>query len=280
MRYILTILLVAAVLVAAVSCKSKKKPAAEAQTAPKCLVLYYSQTGTTKAVAEEIAKLTGADIEQMDVTEPYDGSYDQTIERCQKERAEGSVPEAKPLNVKVEDYDIVFLGYPIWFGTCARPILGLLAAQDFAGKKVVPFCTFGSGGLESSIADLKAALPKAEIADGYGVRVARLASAPKEIDRFLKENGYVEGEVEPLPEYSETVAVTEEDVAIFDAACGGYQFPLGTPVSVAKRDLPESVDYKYSVTGKGMNGEEMAFTIYVTVGKEQGAAPEFTRVVR
>ena len=218
-------------------------------SAQRMLVLYYSETGTTKTVAQELQKQTGADMESI-------------------------------LKKKVADYDIVFLGYPIWFGTYANPIVSLLKEQDFAGKKIVPFCTFGSGGLNTSSDALRKALPKAQVLEGYGVRTARVAAASKELDRFLKENGYKKGRVAKLPDYSAQQPVTDQEKAIFDAACSSYQFPLGTPQTVGKRTTPDGTDYKYTVKGRGMNGEESTSVIFVTVGKAADAKPEFTQVVR
>jgi flavodoxin len=250
-------------------------------SAQKMLVLYYSETGTTKAVAQELQKQTGADIEAIEAAEPYSGKFQETMQRGQREMQNGQWPALKPLTKKIADYDIVFLGYPIWFGTYANPIASLVKAQDFAGKKLVPFCTFGSGGLNTSSDALKKALPKAQVLEGYGVRTARVASAAKELDRFLKENGYKKGQVQKLPEYSAQQPVTEAEKAIFDAACSSYQFPLGTPSTVGKRQTPDGTDYKYTVKSSGMGGAgESTSIIYVTVGKEADAKPEFTQVVR
>jgi len=244
------------------------------------LVLYYSETGTTKTVALELQKQTGADIEAIEAVEPYTGNFQETIERSGRERQSGETPAIKPLQKNIADYDIIFLGYPIWFGTYAMPIATLVKENDFEGKTIVPFCTFGSGGLNTSTAALKEALPKATIVKGYGVRTARVAAAEKELDRFLKENGYKEGTVEPLPDYSAQQPVTDEERAIFDAACSNYQFPLGTPQTVGKRETPDGTDYQFTVTGRGMNGEETTSTIYVTVANTPEAQPEFTEVVR
>ena len=249
-------------------------------SAQKMLVLYFSETGSTKAVALELQKQTGADIEAIEAVEPYSGDFQKTMQRGQREM-QGQLPALKPLAKRVADYDIVFLGYPIWFGTYATPIAALIKTQDFAGKKLVPFCTFGSGGLNTSSDALKKALPKAQVQTGYGVRTARVASAAKELDRFLKENGYKKGQVQKLPEYSAQQPVTEAEKAIFDAACSSYQFPLGTPSTVGKRQTPDGTDYKYTVKSSGMGGAgESTSIIYVTVGKEAGAKPEFTQVVR
>ncbi len=244
------------------------------------LVLYYSENGTTKAVAEELQKQLGADIEAIEAVEPYSGDFQATIERCNKERESGQTPALKALQSNIADYDTIYLGYPVWFGTYAMPIATLVKEQDFEGKTIIPFCSFGSGGLNSSTADLEKALPKAKILKGYGVRTARVASAAKELSRFLIENGYKEGSVEAWPDYSAQQPVTEEEKAIFDAACSDYQFPLGTPETVGKRETSESTDYQFTVKGKGMNGEETTSTIFVTVAKEEGAKPEFTEVVR
>lgn len=263
---------------ALLACTSQKKT--EENAGPKVLVLYYSQTGATQTVAEEIQKQLGADIEAIEVTEPYDGDFNQTIERCQKEMAEGVTPELKPLKSNIEDYDIIFLGYPVWFGTYAQPIASLVKTLSFEGKKVVPFCTFGSGGLNSSSEALKAALPKAEILDGYGVRNARIAAVADEVTRFLIEREYKEGEIEALPAFMEQHPVSEEEVEIFDAACGDYPYHIGTPVTVAARTTSTSTDYLYTVSSKNAEGAETTGSVCVTISNEEGAKPEFIWVER
>ena len=245
---------------------------------PKVLVLYYSQTGTTKAVAEEIQAQTGADICFFDVDQPYTGNFDETIQRCLSERELGVTPNLAAPESDVAKYDVIFLGYPVWFGTYAPPVKALLEKADLAGKTIVPFCTFGSGGLQSSSADLAAALPFSEIKSGYGVRAARLYAIKDEICRFLVENGWKEGSVEPLPEYSEEEAVTSEEAAIFDAACSGYQFPLGTPVTCGYRKVPGGMDYIFTAESTGPEGVASQSKIYVIA--RDGREPEFTQVVR
>lgn len=248
--------------------------------AQKSLVLYYSETGSTKTVAEELQKQLNADIESIEAVEPYSGNFQETIQRGQREMQNGEWPALKPLQKKIADYDIIFLGYPIWFGTYANPIASLVKSNDFAGKTIVPFCTFGSGGLNTSTEALKKALPNATVKEGYGVRSARVTAAAKELDRFLKENGYKEGKIEKLPDYSTQQPLTAHERQVFETACSSYQFPLGTPVSVGKRKTPDSMDYKYTVTSRGMDGKEATSIIYVTVPDEDRNKPEFTQVVR
>ena len=248
------------------------------EKAQKVLILYYSQTGVTKTVATELQAQTGADICSFDVVQPYDGTFDETIQRCLGEQQRGFVPPLAPLGCDLSQYDVVFLGYPIWFGTYATPVKALLETEDFAGKTVVPFSTFGSGGLQPSVADLREALPAALVKNGYGVREARLYAIQDELNRFLIENGWKAGEIKPLPDYSEETPVTEDEAAVFHAACDSYQFPLGVPVTCGSRQTDSSTDYVFTARNVNEDGTASVSKIYVTV--ISGRSPEFTQVVR
>ena len=263
---------------------SNDQSAAEQQ--PKALILYYSQEGSTKHVAETLHDMLEleTDIEAIELEVPYSGSYDETIERCKKEMESGEVPAVKPIKADLSKYDVIFLGYPIWFGTYARPIAGLVKNESFKGKKVITFCTFGSGGLQASTADLKKALPDAEVVEGYGVRAVRLKTLYIELERFLCEQGF-HGSIKPLPEFPEQHPVTDEEKSIFDQACGDYKFPLGTPVTAAKREVILGTEYLYNVDSKDADGNPAKSQIYVIVPVDKGIddkelKPEFTQVIR
>ena len=274
------ILALAATLLAAVACGPKKD-------APKVLVLYYSQTGNTKVVAEEIATRLGTDIEAIEAAVPYDGTYQETISRCLQEREAGTRPECQPIEADIADYDILFLGYPIWFGTYAPPVAALLDSISLKGKMVVPFCTFGSGGLDSSVRDLEAKHPEATLLPGYGVRAARMAAVPAEIDQFLKEHGFLEGEFVKLADFPEQEPVTEEEAAIFQEAVKDYPMLGGIQASTcASRKIPNGTEYLFIALPQPREGAPAdpkmppmrEMKIYVTA--LQGEAPVFTQVVR
>ena len=286
MKNLNLLLVLATMTLAAVSCGPRKETSKEEvqkEEAPKMLVLYYSQTSNTKVVAMEIATRVGADLDEIVAVQPYDGDFQATIERGKKELDEGIFPEIQSLKADVAKYDVIFIGYPIWFGTYAPPIATFLNQVDLGGKKIVPFCTFGSGGLESSVKDLAEAEPKAEILSGYGVRAARLEAMPKEIDYFLKANGFIEGEYVKLEEFPEQHPVSEEEAAIFDAAVDGYPMLHAQAKSMSSRNIPDGVEYLFTAVDlpRGDNpnmppaGEMM---VYVTlVGDE---TPVFTKVIR
>ena len=263
---------IAVAMVAFVSCKPK-------QEAPKVLVLYFSQTSNTKGVAQEIATRLNADIEEIVPVEPYDGDFDATIERCMKERT----PEIKPLTSDLAKYDVIFIGYPVWFGTFAPPVAVFLSNVDLSGKKLVPFCTFGSGGLESSMKDLAEKQPNAEILPGYGVRAARMDVVPMEVERFLIAGGFIEGEYTEPEAFPEQHPVNNDEAAIFDAAVDGYPMLNAKAIAVASRTIPEGTEYLF--TAKDQPREDNAkmppageLKVYVLV--QEGKAPVFTKVVR
>lgn len=278
------ILVLATMALAAVSCGPRQEtPKEEAKKEPKMLVIYYSQSSNTKIVAQEMATRLNADLAEIVPVVPYDGDFQATVERGKKELDQKSYPEIQPLTVDVANYDVVFLGYPIWFGTYAPPIFTWLDQVDLSGKKVVPFCTFGSGGLESSVMDLAKAEPKAEILPGYGVRAARLEAVPQEVDQFLKASGFVEGEYVKLEEFPEQHPVSEEESAIFDAAVDGYPMIQAKATAVASRSIPEGTEYLF--TAVDLPREEKAdmppaneIKVYVSVIGEE--TPVFTKVIR
>ena len=275
-RPVMGLVLALCVISTLVSCHGSQK-AAEGGS----LVLYYSQNGTTARVAHILADRLGADTLAFDVTPSYGHDYQTTINRCLSEMPDSVWAELLPLHVDVASYDTIWLGYPVWFGTYARPVGSLLRSVKFAGKVVIPFCTFGSGGLESSVADLRRALPDAEVHDGYGIRAARIDAAGTEVVRFLIDNGYIEGERQILPEYTEQQDMTDSDSVIFQQACGSYPMPLGTPVSVGRRVLEDRVELLYrSVMQSRDNQDPDTALVYVSVPMASDAAPEFTRVVR
>ena len=260
------ILLFTALLAMALSCTKDK--------APKTLVLYYSETNNTRTVAEAIQQKLGADIEEILPIVPYTGDFQATIERGRKEMEENNFPELQPLKSDIASYDIIFLGFPIWFGTYANPIESLLRTTDFSGKKIVPFCTFGSGGLDTSIKAIRKKAPKAVVLPGYGVRAARLDAVPVEVERFLVSEGYVEGSYEKPADFPALHPVSEDEAALFNAAVGNYPMIQAQAQEVASRALPEGTEYLFSAK------DSRGAIIKVYVLAEEGKDPVFTQVIR
>ncbi len=131
----------------------------------KVLVAYFSCTNTTKGVAESVADITGGDLFRIEPTIPYTSADLEYNSDCRANREQNN-PAARPaIKNKVEnlnDYEFVFLGYPIWWGEAPRIISTFLESGDFKGKTIIPFCTSHSSGIGNSDRNLHSLAPEAE----------------------------------------------------------------------------------------------------------------------
>lgn len=122
------------------------------------LVVYFSCTGNTESVAQRIAHIAPADIWRIEPMVPYssaDLNYNNASSRANLEQNDPSArPEIKTLCHDIDQYDIIFLGYPIWWGKAPKIIFTFLENHNLAGKTIVPFCTSGSSGIGSSDTEL------------------------------------------------------------------------------------------------------------------------------
>ncbi len=146
------------------SSETEEPAAAESETSEaeaqpetgKTLVVYYSATGHTERVAEDIADAAGADLFEIVPTEIYtdeDLNWNNSDSRVSREHDDESLRDVLLTNTEVENwdsYDTVFIGYPIWWGIAAWPVNGFVKANDFTGKTVIPFATSSSSGMGQS----------------------------------------------------------------------------------------------------------------------------------
>ncbi len=122
----------------------------------KTLVVYYSASGNTKEVADYIASAMEGDLFEFVPTEIYTGAdldwtdKDSRVSREHDNEDERDVPLVSDTVDNWDEYDTVFIGYPIWWGIAAWPVDGFIKANDFTGKTVIPFCTSSSSGLGES----------------------------------------------------------------------------------------------------------------------------------
>lgn len=130
--------------------------AAEPTSDGNVLVVYYSASGNTEAVAGYIAEVTGGDLFAITPAEPYtsdDLNWTDENSRVSQEYADESLRNVELTTTEMESwdsYDTVFIGYPIWWGIAAWPTDSFVEANDFTGKTVIPFCTSSSSGLGQS----------------------------------------------------------------------------------------------------------------------------------
>lgn len=150
---------------------------------PNILVVYFSATGTTKSAAKKIKKATNGKLYQIKAADPYtdeDLSYDNDDCRANAEQKDGSVrPKMKGSVKNIQDYDVIFLGYPIWWSKEPMIIRTFLESHNLKGKKIIPFCTSGGSGISGSMKGIKASAKGAKVVKGKDLTDASSKSVKK-----------------------------------------------------------------------------------------------------
>lgn len=156
------------------------------------LVVYYSASGNTEAVANYIAEAAGGDLFEITPAEPYtdeDLNWTDENSRVTREHEDESLRDVALTATEVENwdsYDTVFIGYPIWWGIAAWPVDGFVEANDFTGKTVIPFCTSSSSSLGESGALLAELAGSGDWQDGERFRSG---AAQSDIEAWVRELG-------------------------------------------------------------------------------------------
>jgi len=146
--------------------QSSKKENKEMKT----LVAYFSASGTTKEVAQQLAEVTDADLHEIKPEQPYtDADLDWRNKQSRSSvemQDKNSRPAITAKLQNMQDYDVVYVGFPIWWYTCPTIINTFMEAYDFSGKTVIPFATSGGSSIKKACADLKAAYPNLNWKEG------------------------------------------------------------------------------------------------------------------
>ena len=164
------------------------------ETGGHILIAYFSWSGNTEQVAQEIQAQTGGDMFEIIPEEPYSDDYNETVARWHEERDSDARPAIAGEVENMEDYDIIFLGYPIWSSQLPAVNRTFLEQYDFSGKTIVPFCTHGGSRFGSSLGQIEALADGAVIADGFETQGTQAADCAEEIAQWLSSSGLDLGE--------------------------------------------------------------------------------------
>ena len=156
------------------------------------LIAYFSRTGNTKELAEEISSQTGGELFEIVPTEPYPADYDETVERFRRERDENARPTIANSVKDMAHYDVIFIGFPNWGDDMPHIVYTFLEQYDFTGKTIVPFCTNGGGGFGNSIEGLSRTCPNSKIFESFECSVNGLQSENGNIAEWLGSLGLEE----------------------------------------------------------------------------------------
>ena len=166
----------------------------------KALIAFYSRAdenyvngtlkmltvGNTEVAAGIMKELTGADIFKIEQAKPYSKGYNDCIEEARADRQRDARPELSAYPDSLDDYDVIYLGFPNYWGTMPMAVFTFLEHFDFTGKTIKPFCTHEGSGMGSSIADIKRLCPGAKVEKGLAIHGGSVAKSGKTIEEWVK----------------------------------------------------------------------------------------------
>ncbi len=167
----------------------------------KILVAYFSRkgnnyvggtivdlpVGNTEVVAKMIQEMTGGELFRIDTIIPYPADYTETTEVAQKELRENARPTLSSHVENMDMYEVIYIGYPNWWGTIPMPVATFLSEYDLSGKTIVPFCTHEGSRLGRSVTDIAKICPQSTILEGLAVRGGVVNNAQNEVSKWLRE---------------------------------------------------------------------------------------------
>lgn len=166
----------------------------------KTLITYYSregnnyvngrivnlQVGNTEVAAKMIQKITGGKLFRINTIKKYPEDYTETTKVAQQELRDNARPDLSAYLENIDDYEVIILGYPNWWGTMPMPVFTFLEKYDFAGKTILPFCTHEGSGMGCSESDIKKLCPNSKVLRGLAIRGGNVNNSEKDIAHWLK----------------------------------------------------------------------------------------------
>ena len=152
----------------------------------KILLVYFSHSGNTRVIANHIHKSAGGHSFEIQAVEPYPDDYDACVRQAKEELNSGHKPALKTGVENITSYDVVFIGYPIWWGTIPAPVRTFLSEYDFSGKTIAPFCTHEGTGLGRSVTDIAKLCARATLLEAVAIRGGDAKTALDKVAEWLQ----------------------------------------------------------------------------------------------
>lgn len=229
------------------------------------LVVYYSQTGTTQKVAEQFAANLGenVDLVSLECVKAYPDDYQATIEESRDEVINSTGRELVNGVIDLNDYDTIYIGFPIWYGTYAPPVVTLARENNFfAGKDVVLFCTYGSGGRRAAEKNFRELCPDANVLGSYGISARTVDMAPEDVKAFLERLASGESVDIKVGAYSDFRPLEDEDLEVFEKATENYGYLNLQPLAVATQ-VVAGMNYIFNCATAGPDGNTSECEVYI-----------------
>ena len=159
----------------------------------KTLIVYFSHTGNTKSVAQQIQSLVGGDMLELQTVQTYPTDHASTVRQAEKEREDNFHPQlSTQFPETMNDYDTIFVGYPVWVYTMPMALYTFFDRFTFPGKTIVPFSTHLGSGLADGPEQIARLCPQATVLEGLAIRGNRVAGSQETVTRWLQQLGLAE----------------------------------------------------------------------------------------
>jgi len=166
----------------------------------KSLIAYYSRKGNnyvggsivnlpignTEVIAKKIQQITGSDVFEIKTVKSYPEDYTETTNVAQEENRNNARPELTATVDDIDSYDVIYIGYPNWWGTMPMAVFTFLESYDFSGKTIIPFCTHEGSRMGSSERDIKKLCPNAKVLSGLAIVGGNVGRADKDVANWLR----------------------------------------------------------------------------------------------
>ena len=160
----------------------KKDEASEANV----LIAYFSWSGNTRQLAEMIQEQAGGELFEIESETTYTDDINALSGIALQEQRDDIRPALKSTVEDMDQYDVIFIGFPNWWNNMPMPVFTFLEEYDFSGKTVIPFTTYGNGGWGRSIGSIQEALPESDVLDGLAVQEHELKDALTEVAEWVQ----------------------------------------------------------------------------------------------
>lgn len=162
------------------------------ETTSKSLVVYFSWSGNTENVAKSIQTQTNSDLFEIVPKTPYSDDYNTVVDLAQEEQKNNARPEIADVVENIDQYDVIYVGFPNWWGDIPMILYTFFDTYDLSGKTIAPFCTSGGSGLSNTVNEMKELEPNAIVTDGLHIGSEVSSSPDDAVSQWLNEIGVAE----------------------------------------------------------------------------------------
>lgn len=219
--------------------------------------------GNAARIAGWIQERTGGDLFSIVVTEPYSSDYDECLNRAADEKAANDRPELAYHVENMEQYDVVFLGFPNWWYTVPMAVHSFLEEYDFSGKTVIPFVTHGTGGMASTIDDMTASLPdSAVVLESIGISRSEVEGAQETVNGWLDGLGFTKTAADSAQTGEKTIIMTvngqDIEILLYDTPAANSLYEM-LPLELTFEDYNGTEKISYLPEPLTTDGEPDSF---------------------